>query len=140
MPIFYDCDRCTACCRWPGQVQVKEPEIARMAAYLGVGEHEFIQQFTRLKRDRSGLALVDKGNGECIFLQGKDCRVNEVKPQQCRNFPNVWNFPGFQEVCRAKSVVMEPVEYERAVERVTGTKFQPAEALAPNDRHCRMGA
>jgi uncharacterized protein len=54
-----------------------------------------------LRADRRGLALMDKSNGECIFLAGRDCSVQPVKPQQCRDFPNGWNFPGFEEICRA---------------------------------------
>lgn len=72
-----------------------------MAAYLGVTEFEFIQQYTRLRADKRGLSLVDKPNGECIFLQGRDCAVQPVKPQQCRDFPNGWNFPGFEKICKA---------------------------------------
>lgn len=91
-----------------------------MAAHLRLSEHEFIQTYTRLNNDRSGLALVDSGKGECIFLNGNDCRVNPVKPQQCRNFPNLWNFPGFEEVCRAKKVLMSDPEYELAIQRTAG--------------------
>ena len=72
-----------------------------MAAFLGVSDFDFIQRYTRLRSDRQGLALQDKANGECIFLQGRDCAVQEVKPQQCRDFPNGWNFPGFEKICRA---------------------------------------
>ena len=43
----------------------------------------------------------DKPGGECIFLEGRDCAVQPVKPQQCRDFPNGWNFPGFEKICRA---------------------------------------
>ncbi|PHX94050.1 MAG: zinc/iron-chelating domain-containing protein, partial [Pedosphaera sp.] len=38
-----------------------------------MSEHEFIQQFTRLRPDRRGLALMDKPNGECVFLDGENC-------------------------------------------------------------------
>ena len=72
-----------------------------MAAFIGVSEHVFIQNFTRLRADRQGLALMDKPNGECIFLDGVDCAVQPVKPQQCRDFPNLWNFPGFEQICKA---------------------------------------
>ena len=120
VPIFYECDRCTACCRWPGQVKITDAEITRMAAELGLSEGGFIRTYTRLNVSRSGLALTDKENGECIFLDGNNCRVNSVKPQQCRNFPNLWNFPGFEEVCRAKKVVLEQADYESAIERATG--------------------
>lgn len=122
MPVFYECDRCTACCRWPGQVKLTENEITRMSAHLTISESEFIQRYTRINLDRSGLALVDKGNGECIFLQGNSCRVNDVKPQQCRNFPNLWNFPGFQKICRAKPILMDESAYSQAIERATGVK------------------
>ena len=52
MPIFLECQRCTACCRWPGQVRLTDAEISRLAAFKGLSEHEFIQQFTRLTSDR----------------------------------------------------------------------------------------
>jgi DNA repair exonuclease SbcCD ATPase subunit len=38
MPIFWQCDRCTACCRWPGQVTFTEAELTRMALHLGLTE------------------------------------------------------------------------------------------------------
>lgn len=91
-----------------------------MAAHLGVSEDQFIQTYTRLNADRSGLALMDQSSGECIFLDGNDCSVNPVKPQQCRNFPNLWNFSGFEEVCRARRVLLSEPEYRSAVARVTG--------------------
>ncbi|HEX7860860.1 MAG TPA: YkgJ family cysteine cluster protein [Verrucomicrobiae bacterium] len=124
MPIFYECDRCTACCRWPGQVKLTDAEITRMSVHLGVAENDFIQTYTRLNNDRTGLALQDKESGECIFLQGGDCRVNPVKPQQCRNFPNLWNFPGFEQVCSAKSISLAQADYEAAVERATGLSIR----------------
>ena len=101
MPIHYECVRCTECCRWPGQVRLTELDISGIAEHLGLSEFDFIQSYTRLRGDRRGLALQDKPNGECIFLEGRDCSVQPVKPQQCRDFPNKWNFPGFEKICRA---------------------------------------
>ena len=124
MPIFYECDRCTACCRWPGQVKIAAAEITRMSVHLGIAESDFIQTYTRLNNDRSGLALQDKENGECIFLEGGDCCVNPVKPQQCRNFPNLWNFPGFEQVCRAKPIALAQADYEAAIEGATGLRLR----------------
>ena len=88
--ISLECERCTACCRWPGEVLLSEVEIAQLAAYKGVSEHEFIERFTRLRVDRRGLALKEQPDGACIFLEGRDCAVQPVKPQQCREFPNRW--------------------------------------------------
>lgn len=120
MPVFWECQRCTACCRWPGQVRLPEAEISRLAAYLGLGEFDFIQRFTRLRADRRGLVLAEKPDGACVFLEGRDCRVQPVKPQQCRDFPNLWRFPGCEDRCRAVPRAVDPAEYERLLTATTG--------------------
>ena len=112
MPIFYECQRCTACCRWPGQVRLTDAEITHIAEFKSLSEHEFIQRYTRLTGDRRGLALADKPNGECIFLDGNDCAIQPVKPLQCRQFPNLWNFPGFEKVCHAIPRQVSEEKYE----------------------------
>jgi uncharacterized protein len=120
VPTFYECQRCTACCRWPGQVRLTDVEIVRLAAFKRLGEFDFIQQFTRLRPDRLGLALKEKANGECIFLEGNDCSVQPVKPQQCRDFPNLWNFPDFQKSCHAIPREVSEEEYRRLVAQACG--------------------
>ena len=91
-----------------------------MAAFKGITEGAFITQYTRLRADRRGLALADKPNGECIFLEGIDCAVQPVKPQQCRDFPNLWNFPGFEKECRAIPGLVGEAEYKELLRRATG--------------------
>lgn len=113
MPIFLECERCTACCRWPGQVLLSNEEITRLAMFKGLCEHDFIQQYARLRQDKRGLALKDQPDGACIFLEGDNCSVQSVKPQKCREFPNLWNFPGFEKVCHAIPREVSEVEYER---------------------------
>lgn len=120
MPIFYECDRCTACCRWPGQVRLTNAEIGRIAAHLGLVETDFIERFTRLNATRTGLALTDQPSGACVFLDGEDCRINTVKPQQCRDFPNLWNFPGFERICRAQPHTVSEEEWRRRITAATG--------------------
>lgn len=120
MPVFYECQRCTACCRWPGQVALDDSDIARMAVFKQITEHEFIQVYTRLRQDRRGLALTEQPNGECIFLEGNDCAVQPVKPQQCRDFPNLWNFPGFEHTCHAIPRLVGEEEYQRLLAQATG--------------------
>jgi Fe-S-cluster containining protein len=115
MPIFLECQRCTACCRWPGQVLLSDAEITRLAAFKNLSEHDFIQQFTRLRQDKRGLALKDQPDGACIFLEGENCAVQPVKPQKCREFPNLWNFPGFEKVCHAIPRDVSAAEYERRI-------------------------
>ena len=90
-----------------------------------MSEHDFIQQFTRLRPDRRGLALMDKPNGECVFRDGENCAVQPVKPQQCRDFPNLWNFPGFEQACRALPNLVAEEEYRRLVVAATGRPLTP---------------
>ena len=103
-PVHWVCQRCTNCCRWPGDVKVSEAEIDAIAAFLGLTPDIFIERHTRLRADRRGLSLIDREDRSCIFLEGQSCAINPVKPQQCRDFPNKWNFPGWRQVCEAVPV------------------------------------
>ena len=125
MPIFYECRRCTACCRWPGQVRLTEAEIQGIARFLDLAETAFIESYTRLNRGRTGLALVDQPDGSCIFLEGSNCRIQPVKPQQCRDFPNLWNFPGFEKACQSVPRKVDREEYLRLVLEATGRTALP---------------
>jgi Fe-S-cluster containining protein len=100
-PVHYQCQRCLACCKWPGDVRLDQDEVDRIAAHLDVPVADFIRDFTRLRANRAGLSLLEKANHECVMLDGADCRIHPVKPEQCRGFPNSWNFPGWRGVCKA---------------------------------------
>ncbi len=105
--VFYVCQRCTNCCKWPGDVRIEDDEIARIAGFLGMCEDDFIARFTRLRGNRQGLSLIEKENHECIMLDGNSCRIHPVKPAQCAGFPNKWNFPGWRQVCEALPMARE---------------------------------
>jgi Fe-S-cluster containining protein len=94
-------------------VRLADEEITRLAAFKGLDEFEFIQQFTRLRNDRRGLCLKDQPDGACVFLENGNCAVQPVKPRQCREFPNLWNFPGFEKICRAIPREVSEAEYQR---------------------------
>ncbi|MCA1962883.1 MAG: YkgJ family cysteine cluster protein [Prosthecobacter sp.] len=101
----YQCVRCGNCCRWPGDVNVTDAEVDAIAAFLGLTPQEFIATSTRLNANRTGLSIIDQPNGACLFLEGVNtCRIQPVKPAQCAGFPNVWNFPGWREVCEAVEI------------------------------------
>ena len=101
-------------------MRVTDVELSRLAAFKNLSEHDFIQQFMRLRPDRQGLALLDQTDGACIFLDGNECSVQPVKPQQCRDFPNLWNFPGFEMICHAIPQVVNETDYRRRVAAATG--------------------
>ncbi|HCN27730.1 MAG TPA: zinc/iron-chelating domain-containing protein [Verrucomicrobiales bacterium] len=102
---FYQCVRCGNCCRWPGDINITAAEAAAIAAFLGIPEQDFIQNHTRLNANRTGLSIVDKPDGSCLFLEGVNtCLIQPVKPAQCSGFPNEWNFPGWRDQCEAVEV------------------------------------
>ncbi|MCU0750809.1 MAG: YkgJ family cysteine cluster protein [Akkermansiaceae bacterium] len=108
--VHYVCQRCTACCKWPGDVRIEDDEISPIAAFLGLTERDFLDTYTRLRSNRQGLSLIEKDNHECIMLDGRDCRIQRVKPEQCRGFPNTWNFPGWEQICHAIPVAVPIVK------------------------------
>lgn len=108
--VNYVCQRCNACCKWPGDVRIDEKDIENISAFLGMEEDEFLSRYTRLRTNRTGLSLIEKENHECVMLEGSGCRIHPVKPAQCAGFPNKWNFPGWRDICEAIPVpiVLEP--------------------------------
>lgn len=100
--VFYQCQRCGNCCRWPGFVILTEPDARALAHGLGLSPETFANQFCDLHPSRTRLVLKTRPGGECIFLEGLNhCRVQPFKPSQCRGFPNRWRFEGWRERCEA---------------------------------------
>lgn len=82
-----------------------EAEIGVISAHLHMSAHEFVQNCCRINARRDGLSIIDKPNGECLFLDGVNiCRIQSVKPMHCKGFPNAWNFPGWRDLCEAVEV------------------------------------
>lgn len=134
MPVFHDCQRCTACCRWPGQVRLTDAEITRIAAFLQLGESDFIQRHTRLQQDRRGLALQEQPDGTCIFLQENLCAIQAEKPQQCRDFPNLWKYPDAEKYCRAIPREVGEADYVQLVSQATQREPEAVRAILRQTR------
>jgi hypothetical protein len=115
-------------------------EITRLAEFRGLSEFDFIQQFTRLTQNRRGLALAEKPNGECVFLEGSNCTVQPVKPQQCRDFPNLWNFAGAEKFCHALPREMADAEYIRLMAAATGRLPETVAKILQQRKEVRANA
>jgi hypothetical protein len=79
--------------------------------------------------------LQEKPDGSCVFLDGNDCSVQPVKPRQCRDFPNLWNFPGFEKICHAIPRLVSAEEYRRLV--ADATARTPEEAARLSVERCQ---
>ena len=95
----FKCLKCGACCRQEGYVRLEKNEADIIAGFLSMDVLNFIETFTMLTKDRSGLSLIEKENGDCIFLTDAGCRINVVKPRQCLEFPVKWKFKDFENIC-----------------------------------------
>jgi hypothetical protein len=89
--MAFVCQRCGACCRWPGTVRVTADECDAIAAALGLPVAEFLARCTRLAPDRASLVLGEAEDGACLFLTpDRSCAIQAAKPRQCRAFPLDW--------------------------------------------------
>jgi len=94
MPPFA-CQRCGACCRWPGSVLLTEADITAASVALGMAEAAFIESHATLARNRAQLTLKERPDGTCKFLDSVGhCRIYAVRPKQCRDFPHSWHVDG----------------------------------------------
>lgn len=100
--VNFKCIRCGNCCKWPGYVRISETEIAQIAAYLGLAAHDFTAEYAVLTSDRRGLSLKETDRHVCIFYEEPPaCKIEPVKPAQCRGFPLKWNFKNWEQECGA---------------------------------------
>ncbi len=100
----FTCTGCGDCCRWSGSVLLTDRDITQLAAHLGVSESEFIEHHTRLAPNRIQLALLDKGDDRCAFLENDRCSIYQARPEQCRSFPFTWSVP---EGCPALDALLD---------------------------------
>ena len=72
-------------------MRLKDDDMSRIAAHLGMSEANFIANETNLAPDRKGLVLKDRSDGACAMLDDKNrCRIYPVRPEKCCTFPYEW--------------------------------------------------
>lgn len=85
--LRFECTGCGKCCTGaPGYVWVSLAEMEEMAKNLDLPLKEFQKRFVRRVGQRYSL-VESKSTYDCVFLEGKKCRVYEARPKQCRTFP-----------------------------------------------------
>ena len=66
---------------------VDDPEVARLAAWLGLDIATFERRYVRRIAERH--SLRERANGDCVFFdaQSHGCHVYGARPVQCRTWP-----------------------------------------------------
>jgi Fe-S-cluster containining protein len=87
--LRFECTQCGQCCTNRGDYQhlyVSDPEVVRLARFLGLLPAEFRRRFTWVDEYGWTQVFLDE---RCVFLdpQTMRCKVYPVRPTQCRTFP-----------------------------------------------------
>lgn len=81
-----DCRTCANCCR-VATTTLLERDIEKLARYLRISPQQFLRDYT-VKSEEEGVILKRTATG-CVFLDGNECTVYEVRPTTCENFPHL---------------------------------------------------
>ena len=126
--LRFKCTGCGRCCTGgPGYVWLEDEDIVRLSKALRLSPEDFVRQYVRRIGERLSLKEVKRGEAfDCIFLEGKQCRVYQDRPTQCRKYPwwpqNLENEAAWQEAAveceginhpAAPLVTFEEIEKQR---------------------------
>ena len=107
----YDCCKCNNCCRLY-DIRVDKNDITRISEYLGLSENDFIEKYLIVHDDEY---IINEKPCRFLDADGK-CRIQEIKPIVCRDFPNtnkpyrLYNMLGLFSFAEECPVVFEIIE------------------------------
>ncbi len=80
-----DCLACANCCKTSSPI-FTDRDIARIAKYFRMKEHQFIAQY--LQRDEDDFMVLQEA--PCTFLNEEDnaCTIYDVRPKACAEYPH----------------------------------------------------
>ena len=80
----FQCTQCGECCTGFGGTYMTPEDVVRIAAYLGVGEEQFLDESCQMV---DGMPVIAVGkDGRCVFFKG-NCSIHTVKPRMCCAWP-----------------------------------------------------
>ena len=120
-PNALDCLACPAlCCRQAGYVEVTEPDIRRLAKFLGLTVRAFEAKHI-VDKTRRGLKRIKAGYETCQFLDNdRRCSVYAARPKDCRGYV-CWNQPDTT-VFEFAKFLQKPVDVLRAQDKRAAEK------------------
>lgn len=124
----FGCERCGNCCKGGGHAKLTSKDSERLAAWLGMSRASFLGHYAQPQASgeywlKSQWMVLGPAKMErwCVFLElGGDglyrCRVNDTKPQQCRDFPARWVNDNTLETCAGMKTLFAKIEKDREEE------------------------
>lgn len=82
-----DCTQCANCCR-TANVKLQERDVEKLAKFFRITPGKFLKQYATEDAEQGMILKFTEGKG-CVFLDGNDCTVYEVRPSICVDFPHL---------------------------------------------------
>ncbi|MFN8258958.1 MAG: YkgJ family cysteine cluster protein [Bacteroidales bacterium] len=87
-----NCLNCANCCKSIPPI-LNGNDVSRISKYLGLKTTDFENKYTRIDEDGDRVMV----KSPCIFLEPDNmCRIYEVRPKACREYPHTGNFEFFK--------------------------------------------
>jgi len=79
-----DCMKCANCCKTTGPL-FTDKDISRISKHLSIKPSKFTEKYLRIDEDRDYVLKTVP----CAFLGADNyCRIYDVRPKACREFPH----------------------------------------------------
>lgn len=102
-----DCTQCANCCR-KTVTAVDDEEVKRLAAALEMTVPDFREAYLEFDEDYGGRWLLP---APCPMLEGNLCRVYEVCPTSCREYPHLHNDFRAHSISRINNTFLCPIVF-----------------------------
>jgi len=79
-----DCTKCANCCKLL-KPTLNEQDIARISEHLNLAKGDFILKYA-VKNNENEFELKQM---PCAFLVDNKCRIYEIRPKSCKEYPNL---------------------------------------------------
>ncbi|MCK4384814.1 MAG: YkgJ family cysteine cluster protein [candidate division Zixibacteria bacterium] len=123
--VRFECQRCAQCCGDSSHrgrnIMLLESEVRQISNTTGLRPLSFASRSLSIQPYRY---RMKKRNGKCVFLDGKACRIYNIRPLICRVYPfsikrgdNGYKFEVSEE-CPGIGIgkTLVPGEFERMLE------------------------
>ena len=86
--VHFECQRCAKCCgdgsHRGRNILLLEPEVRQISKVTGLRPLSFASRSLSVQPYRY---RMKKRGGKCVFLDGKACRIYNLRPLICRFYP-----------------------------------------------------
>lgn len=112
--LKFACTQCGKCCTGkPGYVWINDEQVQKMADFLKMNVHEFMERYTRQVDGHLALKEFPR-TYDCIFLRDGKCLVYKARPTQCQTFPFWPENLESEEAWKKAQICCEGINHEHA--------------------------